>query len=123
MERHDGGAGEAGTVRYKAWEQDDSGFECGYKLGQPMFRAPEEHGANAEIELHGNILTRNRLILQDDVERVNDSGDVTEDCQQDVDEEVGATATLEEDTDGREDDGKEDLADVAAKEQVSIEHD
>ena len=37
----------------------------------------------------------------------------TKDGQEQVDEEVGAAATLEEDTHGREDDGKEDLADVA----------
>ncbi|CAF3516796.1 unnamed protein product [Fusarium graminearum] len=39
--------------------------------------------------------------------------------EEDVDEEVGTTTTLEEDTDGREDDGKDDLADVA-EEDVSI---
>lgn len=39
----------------------------------------------------------------------------TQDGKEDVDEEVGTTATLEEDTHGREDDGKEDLADIAVK--------
>jgi hypothetical protein len=39
----------------------------------------------------------------------------TQDGEEDVDEEVGTAATLEEDTHGREDDGKEDLADVAIK--------
>lgn len=38
---------------------------------------------------------------------------VTKDGQQDVDEEVGSAAALEEDTDRWEDDGKEDLANVA----------
>jgi hypothetical protein len=37
----------------------------------------------------------------------------TEACQEDVDEEVGAAATLEEDSDGREEDGEDDLDDVA----------
>jgi hypothetical protein len=37
----------------------------------------------------------------------------TEDGQEDVDEEVGAAATLEEDSDGREEDGEDDLDDVA----------
>ena len=37
----------------------------------------------------------------------------TEDGEQDVDQEVGAAATLEEDTDGREEDGEDDLDDVA----------
>jgi hypothetical protein len=45
---------------------------------------------------------------------VDDSGNVTKDGQQDVDEEVGATATLEEDTKRREEDGDDDLDDVAA---------
>ena len=50
---------------------------------------------------------------EDDVQGVDDSGDVTEDGEEDVDEEVCATAALEEDADGREEDGEDDLADVA----------
>jgi hypothetical protein len=53
------------------------------------------------------------LVLQNDVQSVDDTGNVTQNGEEDVDEEVGTTATLEEDTHGREDDGKEDLADVA----------
>jgi hypothetical protein len=45
---------------------------------------------------------------------VDDSGNVTKDGQQDVDEKVGATATLKEDTKRREEDGDDDLDDVAA---------
>jgi len=56
------------------------------------------------------------LVLQDDVQSVDDTGNVTQNGEEDVDEEVGTTATLEEDTHGREDDGKEDLADVASSE-------
>lgn len=48
-----------------------------------------------------------------DVQGVDDSGDVTEDGEEDVDEEVGAAAALEEDADGGEEDGEDDLADVA----------
>ena len=44
---------------------------------------------------------------------MDDAWDVTEDSQQNVDEEVGATATLEEDTEWWEDDGENDLADIA----------
>lgn len=44
---------------------------------------------------------------------MDDTGNVTQNGQQNVDEEIGAAATLEEDTHGREDDGKDDLADVA----------
>lgn len=44
---------------------------------------------------------------------MNDSGDVTEDGEEDVDEQVCAAAALEEDADGGEEDGEDDLADVA----------
>lgn len=44
---------------------------------------------------------------------MDDTGNVTQDGEEDVDAEVGTAAALEEDTDGREDDGKDDLADVA----------
>jgi len=43
----------------------------------------------------------------------------TQDGKEDVDEEVGTAATLEEDTHGRKDDGKEDFADIAVKKSVS----
>jgi hypothetical protein len=48
---------------------------------------------------------------------MDDSGNVTKDRQQDVDEEVCTATTLEEDTDRWEDDGKNDLADVAVMSQ------
>lgn len=38
-----------------------------------------------------------------------------EDGQQDVEQQLGAAADLEEDAERREDDGEDDLADVAAK--------
>jgi hypothetical protein len=44
---------------------------------------------------------------------------LTQDGEEDVDEEIGAATTLEEDTHGREDDGKDDLANVAVDD-VSI---
>lgn len=59
---------------------------------------------------------RRGLVLQNDVQSVDNTGDVTQDGKEDVDEEVGTAATLEEDTHGREDDGKEDLADIACSE-------
>ena len=37
----------------------------------------------------------------------------TKDGQEQVDEEVGAAATLEKDSEGREDDGEDDLDDIA----------
>lgn len=47
------------------------------------------------------------------VQRVDDTRDVTQNGQQNVDEEVGTKASLEEDAERRENDGKNDLADVA----------
>lgn len=47
---------------------------------------------------------------------MDDAGNVSQNGEQDVDEEVGTATTLEEDTDGREDDGKDDLANVAGGE-------
>lgn len=47
------------------------------------------------------------------VQRVNDTRNVTQDGQQDVDEEISIASSLEEDTERREDDGKDDLADIA----------
>jgi hypothetical protein len=41
---------------------------------------------------------------------------LTEDGEQDVDEEVSSAAALEEDTQRRKEDGKEDLADIASGE-------
>jgi len=57
-----------------------------------------------------------RLVLQNNVQRVNDSGNITEDGQEDVDEEVCAATTLEEYTSGRKDDGEDDLDDVGCSE-------
>ena len=56
-----------------------------------------------------------RLVLEDNVQSVEDTGNVTQDSEEDVDEEVSSAAALEEDTQGREDDGKKDLADVAVR--------
>ncbi|KAB8339166.1 hypothetical protein FH972_022101 [Carpinus fangiana] len=47
---------------------------------------------------------------------VDDAGNVTQDGQQDVDQEVSAAAGLEEDTDGGQDDGEDELDDVGAGE-------
>lgn len=47
---------------------------------------------------------------------MDNTGDVTQDGQQDVDAEVSTTAALQEDTDGREDDGKNDLEDIGSGE-------
>ena len=46
---------------------------------------------------------------------MDDTGDVSKDGQADVDEQVGIAAALEEDAERREDDGEDDLADVAVR--------
>lgn len=48
-----------------------------------------------------------------DIQCVDDTGDPTQDGQADVDEEVGAASAFQEDTQRRQDEGEEDLADVA----------
>ena len=47
---------------------------------------------------------------------MDDTRDVTQDGQQDVDEEVTMASALQEDTDGRQEDGKDDLANIAGGE-------
>ena len=54
------------------------------------------------------------------IQRMDDARDVTQDCEQDVDEEVGAAAALQENAERREDDGKDDLADIANKQRNQL---
>jgi hypothetical protein len=56
------------------------------------------------------------LVLQDNVEGVNNAGNVTKDGQQDVNAEVTTASSLEEDTQRREQHGEDDLANVASSE-------
>ena len=53
-----------------------------------------------------------KVRAKNDVQGVDDTRNVTQDGQQDVDAQVGAAATLEEDTKRRQKDGEDDLADV-----------
>lgn len=46
---------------------------------------------------------------------MNDTGNITQDCQEDIDTEITTDPPFEEDTNGREEDGKDDFDDVAAK--------
>lgn len=46
---------------------------------------------------------------------MNDSGNISQHCQQDVDEEIGPAATLKEDTKRWEDNSNDDLADIAVR--------
>jgi len=56
------------------------------------------------------------LIFENNVQSVDDSRNVTKDCQQNVDEEISTAPSLKEDTKRWENDGKNDLADVACGE-------
>lgn len=47
---------------------------------------------------------------------MDDTGNVTQDRQQDVDEQVSTASSLKEDTDGGQEDGKNDLEDVTSGE-------
>ena len=49
----------------------------------------------------------------EDLQGMDDTRNVTQYCQEDVDQEVGIATALEEDTERRKDDGENDLADVA----------
>ena len=51
---------------------------------------------------------------------MDDSWNVTEAGQQDVDEDIGTAATLEEDTERWEDDGENNLADIAIESISSV---
>lgn len=51
---------------------------------------------------------------------MDDTGDVTQDRQEDVDEEICAAATLKEDSERWEEDGEDDLDDIAVVEHVSL---
>lgn len=51
--------------------------------------------------------------MRQNVQSMDDAGNVTEDGEQDVDEEISITSSLEEDTQRRQNDSKNDLANVA----------
>lgn len=51
----------------------------------------------------------------DHVHGVDNTGNPTQDGQQDVDQEVSTTSALQEDTQGRQDDGEDDLADITVE--------
>ena len=52
-------------------------------------------------------------MLDNNLQSVDDTRDVAQDCQEDVDEEIGIATALKEDTKRWEDDGENDLADIA----------
>lgn len=54
------------------------------------------------------------------VQSMDDTWNPTQNGQTDVDQQVGTTAALQEDTQRGQDDGKDDLADIAMKESVIV---
>ena len=54
-----------------------------------------------------------RCIDVSDLQGMDDTRNITQYCQENVDEEVGIATALEENTKRREEDGEDDLADVA----------
>jgi len=66
------------------------------------------------VFVEGEVLSRAHLILEDNVQGVDNSWNVTKDGQKNVNEEIGAASTLEENTEGWEDDGEDDFADIAS---------
>jgi len=76
-------------------------------------RIPKREGRGyhcAYEEIEHRVLRR--LVFQDDIQSMDDSGNVTQDRQEDVDEEISTTSALKEDTKRWEDDGENDLADI-----------
>lgn len=51
-------------------------------------------------------------MLGENVQRVDDAREVTEDGEQNVDEQIGSASALKEDTQRGQHDGKDDLADI-----------
>ena len=51
-------------------------------------------------------------MLENNLQSVDDTRDVAQNCQEDVDEEIGIATALEENTKRWEDDGENDLADI-----------
>jgi hypothetical protein len=51
---------------------------------------------------------------------MDDTWDVTEDGEQDIDEQVAAATALEEDADGWQEDGDDDFADVTKMQALSV---
>jgi len=91
------------TVRWRTPSCERYGIKlCGEQtLGDDVLRRERWRHKGGSMLQNCNIETLNRrpfLILQNDIERMDDSRNVAKDCQEDVDEKVGTAATLKEDT-------------------------
>ncbi|KAL8845030.1 MAG: hypothetical protein Q9176_000702 [Flavoplaca citrina] len=61
-----------------------------------------------------HVLARTVDALWNDIQGVDDSGNVAQDCEEDVDAEIRPNAFFERNSDGWKEDGEDDLDDVAA---------
>lgn len=60
--------------------------------------------------------------MQNHIQSMDDTGYVTQDCQEDIDQQVGSTTTLQEDTKRWEEDGNDDLADITNQKMLAFIH-
>lgn len=65
------------------------------------------------------VSTASWLMVGRNLQGVDDTGDITQDGEKDVDEEVTSTSTFEENTQRWEDDGNDDFADISVEVVVS----
>lgn len=83
----------------------------------------EHFEANRHLVLENNVPKRCKQavvriqVRNSNLQGVNDTWNVTEDRKEDVDQEIGTASALKEHTKRWEDDGKNDLADVAGASQ------
>jgi len=78
-----------------------------------------DHGFISELQWSEKRLVSavaSRLVLQNDVQGVDDTRQVTEDGQQNVDPEISGASSLKENSQRWKDDGNDDLADVGSGE-------
>jgi len=80
----------------------------GYLIPSPITRAQvwveRSHVARLRLE----------LVLEDNVQGVDDTGDVSQDCQKNVDEEISSASSFKEDTQRGDKDCTNDLDNIAA---------
>lgn len=72
--------------------------------------------AGFEFKIVREYVVNISLILENNVQSVNDARNISENCQENVDEEISTASSLKEDTKRWENDGKNDLADIACGE-------
>lgn len=80
------------------------------RAGMLIVRNSRCRAVTKRMELSGT------LVLEDDIQGMDDTRNITQYCQENVDEEVGIATALEKNTKRREEDGEDDLADVACSE-------